>query len=320
MSEGTAATVRWPGGIVQELHNRNMKLHVIKNKNYWFFLSGFLVLASIILVIYPGLKYGVDFTGGSLIEIDFDQPVSVGALRQTLEDAGYKDATIQTTGEKGYLIRTQALSEDEHQLVLNATKTAHGNLIEQSFESVGPVIGDELRRTATIGIILTLVLIGLYVAWAFRKVSDPVASWKYALITMFTAFHDVIIMLGAFALFGVLFGWEVGAGIVAAALTVLGYSINDTIVVFDRTRENLLHRAAPSLSETVEMSIEQTLVRSLSTGSPTILALFAIFFFGGDSTQPFALALIIGIVVGTYSSIFLASPLLVVWEKMKKKG
>jgi len=296
-----------------------MKLHVIKNKNYWLSFSAFLILASIVLVIYPGLKYGVDFTGGSLIEVVFDQPVSVGALRQTFDDAGYKDATIQTTGEKGYLIRTQALSEEEHQSVLNSTKTAHGNFIEMSFESVGPIIGSELRRTATIGIVLTLILIGLYVAWAFRKVSEPVASWKYASITVFTAFHDVIVMLGAFALFGAWFGWEVGAAIVAAALTVLGYSINDTIVVFDRTRENLLHRTGVSLSETVEASIEQTLLRSLSTSLTTILALVAIFLFGGDSTRPFALALIIGITVGAYSSIFVASPLLVVWEKMKRK-
>ncbi|MBI2475160.1 protein translocase subunit SecF [Candidatus Uhrbacteria bacterium] len=297
-----------------------MKLQVIKNRNYWFFLSGFLVVASLVLIVYPGLKYGVDFTGGSLIEIKFDQPVSVGAMKQTFDDAGYKDATIQTSGENGFLIRTQMLSEDEHQSVLGAIKTAHGNLTELSFESVGPVIGSELRRTATIGVILTLILIGLYVAWAFRKVSEPVASWKYATITVLTAFHDVVIMIGAFALFGVWFGWEVGAAIIAAALTVLGYSINDTIVVFDRTRENLLRRTAHTLSETVEMSIEQTLLRSLNTSLTTILALIAIFIFGGDSTQPFALALIIGITVGTYSSIFLASPLLVVWEKMKKRS
>jgi preprotein translocase subunit SecF len=146
----------------------------------------------------------------------------------------------------------------------------------------------------------------------------PIASWKYAAITVLTAFHDVIIMLGAFSLFGIWFGWEVGAAIVAAALTVLGYSINDTIVVFDRVRENLLRRTAENLSETIEQSISQTFFRSVNT-SATIFALIAIFIFGGASTRPFALALIIGFVVGTYSSIFLASPLLVVWEKMKGK-
>lgn len=296
-----------------------MRLNVIKNKNHWLFLSGFLVIASIVLVIYPGLKFGVDFTGGSLMEIEFDKPVSIGSLRQTFEEAGYKDSTIQTTGEQGYLVRTQALSEEEHQAVLNAARTAHGNLNELSFESVGPIIGSELRKTATIGVILTLVLIGLYVAWAFRKVSEPVASWKYAAITVLTAFHDVIIMLGAFTLFGIWFGWEVGAAIVAAALTVLGYSINDTIVVFDRTRENLLRRTSSSLTETVEQSIEQTILRSLNTSLTTILALLAIFIFGGESTRPFALALIIGIGIGSYSSIFLASPLLIVWEKMKSR-
>lgn len=295
-----------------------MKLNVIKNKNYWLAFSGLMVLVSLILIIKPGLKFGIDFTGGSLIEIEYDQPVEVNILRQNLENAGYKEATIQTAGENGYLIRTQSLSEDEHQSLIKSLFVSENNVKELRFDSVGPVIGNELKKTATIGVLITLILIGLYVAWAFRKVSEPVASWKYGAITVATAFHDVIIMLGAFVLFGMWFGWEVGASIVAAALTVVGYSINDTIVVFDRTRENLIRRTSNSLSETIEASISQTLFRSLNTSLTTILALLAIFLFGGDSTRPFALALIIGITVGTYSSIFLASPLLVVWEKMKK--
>ncbi len=254
------------------------------------------------------------------MEIEFSQPVSVGAVRQTIDDSGYKDASIQTTGELGYLIRTQSLSEEEHQSILNDVRTANGELKELRFDSIGPVIGDELQRTAIIGVVLTIILIGLYVAWAFRKVSGPVASWKYGVITILASFHDVIIMVGAFALFGQWFGWEVGAAFVAAALTVLGYSINDTIVVFDRTRENLLRHSPHTLSETVEQSIEQTLTRSFNTGLSSLLVLTAISIFGGDSTRPFAVALIIGIVVGTYSSIFLASPLLIVWEKMKGKG
>lgn len=295
-----------------------MNLHVIKNKNYWLAFSGLMVLASLILIIKPGLKFGIDFTGGSLVEVEYNQIVEVDTLRENLEKAGYKDATIQTSGDRGYLIRTQSLSEEEHQSLLTSVIVEGNDVKELRFDSVGPVIGSELRKTATIGVLITLILIGLYVAWAFRKVSEPVASWKYGAITVATAFHDVIIMLGAFALFGIWFGWEVGASIVAAALTVVGYSINDTIVVFDRTRENLIRRTSNSLSETIEHSISQTLLRSLNTSLTTILALVAIFLFGGDSTRPFALALVIGIAVGTYSSIFLASPLLVVWEKIKR--
>lgn len=293
-----------------------MKLNVIKTQKVWFALSSMLVILSIVFAFVPGLKFGIDFTGGSLAEVTFELPVATAELRKTMEAAGYRDATIQVTGEQGYLIRTATLTEEEHQSLLAQLRTAHGNLEELRFDSIGPVIGNELRQTALIGVVLTLVLIGLYVAWAYRKVSEPVASWKYGALTILAAFHDVIITVGAFALLGYFFGWEIGTSFVAAVLTILGYSINDTVVVFDRTRENLLRRVGDGFADTVERSIEQTLTRSFNTSFTTILALLAIFLFGGDSTRPFALALIIGITVGTYSSIFLASPLLVAWEKV----
>jgi preprotein translocase subunit SecF len=295
------------------------KFQIIPVRRVWLTISTVLVVLSLILIAMFGLKFGIDFTGGSLLEIDFSNDVSREAIQKTLSEAGYPDATIQTFGQAGYMIRLTSLTEEEHQRVLSALKEKNGELTELRFDSIGPVIGSELRRTATIGVMITLVLIGLYVAWAYRKVSEPVASWTYGFLTILTAFHDIIIPLGVFALFGKLFGWEIGTAFVAAILTILGYSITDTVVVFDRTRENLMRRTAPNFEQTVEMSIHQTLWRSISTSVTTLLALLAIFLFGGESTRPFAMALMIGIFTGTYSSIFLASPLLVVWEKAKKR-
>ncbi|PJA46397.1 protein translocase subunit SecF [Candidatus Uhrbacteria bacterium CG_4_9_14_3_um_filter_50_9] len=293
-------------------------MKIIENRNWWFGLSATLVALSVIAIVTLGLKLGIDFTGGSLLEVEFTNDVSVDDVRSVASASGFADISIQTTGDQGVLIRTQNLSEEEHQALLSALETAVGELDELRFDSIGPVIGDELRRTALWGVALTLLLIALYIAWAFRKVAEPVASWKYGLLTIIAAFHDVLITVGAFAVLGHFFGWEIGTAFVAAILTILGYSINDTVVVFDRTRENLANRVRDTFEETIEVSIHQTFMRSLNTSITTLLALVAIFLFGGDSTKPFALALIIGIAVGTYSSLFLASPLLVQWEKLKK--
>lgn len=295
-----------------------MKLQVIKLKKVWFTISGVLVAGSILSVAVWGLQFGIDFTGGSLLEVSVGEIADVTEIRTLVEDAGFEGAEVQVAGEEGILIRTRDLSEVEHQQVVALLEERFETVEELRFDSIGPTIGDELRRTAIIGLIVTLLLIGGYIAWAFRRVSEPVASWKYGLLTIGAALHDVFISVGVFSVLGHFFGWEVGTAFVAAMLTILGYSINDTVVVFDRTRENLSRRISDSFEDTVEISVHQTFRRSFNTSVTTLLALFAIFLFGGSATQPFALALIIGIAVGTFSSIFLASPLLVVWEKRNK--
>jgi preprotein translocase subunit SecF len=296
-----------------------MTFNIVAHRKIWFILSGLLVLGSFLALLTFGLKYSIDFTGGSLLELGTSQPIEISTIRTTLADAGYTNISLQTSGETGFLLRTEDLTEEEHQALLSTIRTSFTDIEELRFDSIGPVIGDELRRTAIMGVILTLLLIGLYIAWSFRKVSEPIASWKYGALTILTAFHDVIIPLGAFAVLGRFFGWEVGTAFVAAILTILGYSINDTVVVFDRTRENLLKRTGSDFEQTVELSIKQTLTRSLNTSFTTMLALLAIFLFGGETTKPFAMALIIGIAAGAYSSIFFASPLLVTWEKWVTK-
>ncbi|MFA4845473.1 MAG: protein translocase subunit SecF [Patescibacteria group bacterium] len=296
-----------------------MKLNIVGQRKVWFAISGALLIGSILAIALFGLRFGIDFVGGTLLEIRATESVEVEMVRTSLEELGYTDVAVQSTEVHGFLIRTSDLSEEEHQTLLVSLEERIGAFEELRFDSIGPVIGAELRRTAVMSIVATLLLIGLYVAWAYRKVALPVASWKYGILTVLTAFHDVIIPVGIFAVLGRFFGWEIDAAFVAAILTILGYSINDTVVLFDRTRENLLARVGHSFEETVELSIHQTLTRSMSTGMSTLLALVSIFLLGGDTTKPFALALILGIIVGTYSSIFLASPALVAWEQWVKK-
>lgn len=294
-----------------------MKVHIVAHRNIWFIFGGAIVLVSLLAILIFGLKFGIDFTGGSLLEVHVGTPTTTENVRSKMEAAGYPNLAIQSTSEMGFIVRTGHLSEEEHQALLATLETAVGSIEEVRFDSIGPVIGEELRQTALMGVVITLLLIGLYVAWAYRKVSESVASWTYAVLTILTAFHDVLVTVGVFAILGHFYGWEIGSAFIAAILTILGYSINDTVVVFDRTRENLLKGVRDRFEDTVELSIQQTLTRSLNTSITTLLALLSIFLLGGESTKPFALALMIGIVVGTYSSIFLASPALVVWELRK---
>lgn len=288
-------------------------------RNYWFLFSALLIAASIAALLIFGLKFGVDFTGGSLMELEFSEGAP---STQEVKDAlsPLESLSVQSADEnRKLIIRSEVQDEASHQQTLASLTERFGAFTELRFDSIGPTVGNELRRSALIGVGLTLVLIGLYISWAFRKVSEPIASWKYGLIVVVCAAHDVIIPIGVFAVLGHFIHWEVGSGFVAAILTILGYSISDTVVVFDRTRENLSHHTGEPFPHVVEKSIRQTFVRSVNTSMTTLLALTAIFFFGGESTKPFALALMIGILVGTYSSIFFASPALVAWEEWVKK-
>ncbi|OGL66408.1 protein-export membrane protein SecF [Candidatus Uhrbacteria bacterium RIFCSPHIGHO2_01_FULL_63_20] len=298
-----------------------MAFSFIRTRRAWFTVSFVSIGLSILALAAFGLKFGTDFTGGTLLELSFalERPVNA-ELAATLEGAGFPGSTVQQAGEDRVIVRLPSLSEGQHQTALSAIRNAHGEFEELRFNSVGPVVGAELQRSAIIGVLVTLLLIGLYIALAFRKVGEQVNSWKYAIIVLFTAAHDVIIPLGLFAVLGRVWHWEVGAAFVAAILTILGYSISDTVVVFDRVRENLGRDSSEPFDEVVDRSVRQTAMRSVNTSVTTLLALAAILAFGGDTTRPFALALFAGIATGTYSSIFIASPLLVEWEKRPRKG
>ena len=297
-----------------------MKFHLVIWRKVWFALSIVLVGASIAAVSVWGLRLGIDFTGGSLMTFGFQhRPETselVSGIASTKVDTG--EPVVQPVGDSAVQIRTKTLTQASYQSIVDALKAKHADLVEQQFDSVGPVIGAELRQKSLQGIIFALLLIFIYIAFVFRKVSAPVASWKYGIATLVAALHDVMIPIGVFAALGHFKHWEVGTPFVAAILTILGYSITDTIVVADRIRENL-PRMKASFDEVVEFSLHQTILRSIYTSCTTLIALTSIFLFVGASLHEFTLAMIVGILVGTYSSIFVAPMLLVGWNHLSQQ-
>ena len=223
--------------------------------------------------------------------------------------------SVRATGDDAYIIRARFLTEDERQAILNTLSSGGDVVTEERFNSIGPTIGAELKSKAIVALIIVVVAIIFFIAYVFRGVSKPVSSWRYGFVAIVALVHDVLIAVGVFAILGQFGGVEIDILFVMAQLAILGFSVNDTIVVFDRVRENLKlnqdNNNHEPFDDTVGKSLEQTFARSINTSITTLLVLVALFIFGGDSTRTFALALMIGVVAGTYSSIFLASPLLV---------
>lgn len=347
---------------------------IIQKRKIWFTLSGTLVLLSILSLLFWGLKFNIDFTGGSLLELKFtNQELNSDEINQALSDLKLPYLNIQPTSNKGVILKTKTLSETEHQEILkklvaafspedakkvesvsltpeqlglsgqgmeNLQITATGTaadifkqqqnlpslnldivnkyFTEQSFSSIGPTIGKELQQKSIYAIIIVNLAIILYITYAFRKISQPVESWKYGVAAVIALIHDITIVIGLFSVLGHFFGYQVDSLFVTAILTILGFSVHDTIVTFDRVRENLRHHLDKTFEEVVNLSVNETIIRSLNTTITTFLTLLAIYLFGGVTLNHFVLTLMVGIVVGTYSSIFLASPLLLFFYKFKK--
>ena len=291
---------------------------IIPNRSIWLGISAFLVVASIAMFTIWGLKLGIDFTGGSLLEVKFSQATpAVTAIADNLSELKLNSLSIQPA-DNSTILRFQETDEGVHQGIISSLKKL-GDLEELSFTAIGPSVGKEMQQKAIYAIILVLIAISAYIAIAFRHVSKPVASWKYGIATLVALFHDVCIVIGFFAFLGHFYGVEVNTSFVAAVLTVLGFSVHDTIVVFDRIRENL-PKSSGSFEETVNASVNQTLTRSINTSMTVLLVLLCITLMGGASIKYFSMALLVGIFFGTYSSIFLASPFLViVGQKSKSK-
>lgn len=296
-----------------------MQLNIIKYRYVWFAFSGVLIGGSLLFLVLFGLKQGIDLTGGSMLVVRYEnqRPTPMEA-EQAVSSLNLGGMVIQPVGENDMSFRMKTLDEEIHQNVLAVLQESFGTLNELRFDSIGPVIGQELRAKSLMALVIVFIAILIYVGWAFRKVAVPVKAWKYGLITIVTAFHDIIIPVGLFALLGKLNNVEIGTAFIAAVLTIMGYSINDTIVVLDRVRENL-QRSTGTFEEIVNISLNQTILRSINTTFTTLLALVAVYLFGGDSIKDFALALIVGIATGAYSSIFIATPLLVTWHKISLK-
>lgn len=288
-----------------------IKLHIINHRKAWYSFSIVLCLLSVTVLLVWGLRPGIDFTGGSLLEVSLDPIPMQSAVHEALAAAGHSEAVVQLSQES-VLIRTRPLTQGEHQALLESLTQTFDTATELKFDSIGPVIGEELRQMALWGIATSLILIAVYLAWSFRSADETLISGKkIALLTVLKTFHDLLVSIGVFAILGHYLGYEMDTAFVAGALTILGYSINDGVVVLDRTRENLRLKISTKLEEIVDRAIDQTLARSINTSVTVFLALLAVFLFGGESTRPFAMLLLIGVLVGTYSSVFIASPLLV---------
>lgn len=302
-------------------------MFIIKHKKIFIGISIVLVVLSILSFFVFGLKVGIDFKGGALTEVLYkvERPAQ-GDVESFLAPLNLGSVLVQPTGDNGYIVKSRDLNEAEHSLLLK-TLSNDGKypLNETNFNSVGPTVGRELTRKAIIAIILVSLAIICFIAFAFRKVSKPVSSWRYGLIAIVSLLHDVAIPVGLFVVLSHFYGAELDTLFVVAVLTVLGLSVSDTIVIFDRIRENLKNQgtntkgSSVNFAEIVGKSLEQSYVRSICTSLTVILVLLALFFFGPISTKYFALMLTAGMFFGTYSSIFLASPLLVLVSEMQKK-
>lgn len=320
-------------------------MFIVKHRKIFYTLSILMIAFSIFSIFKFGLNYGIDFKGGSIIEVDYSKMASsatvatltasntvsnsaiatssmptADSIRSTLETLQVGESVVRQTGNSGFIIRTKSLNDAERETVISKLSNEMGGELKR-FDSVGPVLGKELQGKAAGSIIYVLIAIVLFITFAFRHVSRPVSSWKYGIVAIVALLHDVIIPTGIFAYLGRSGGYEIDALFITALLVILGFSIHDTIVVFDRTRENLRNASSSKMNfeEIVGTSVSQTLSRSINTSLTTVLALLALFYFGPSTIHNFSLALIIGIITGTYSSIFIGSPLLVTWQKWSER-
>ncbi len=286
-------------------------MNIVKYRR-WFFLISFLLVApaAVSLMVPPTLKAGIDFTGGTAMTIEFAGPVATQDVRDTVDSLGHEDAIVQSTGGNGFFIRVGELPKGGREELEGALGDL-SPLNVTSSDFISASVGSEAVRNAIIALLVATVAILLYITWAFRHVPNP---FRYGACAVVALAHDVIIVMGVFSILGKVIDLEVNAMFITGILAVIGYSINDTIVVFDRIRENVLRNPGAPLEEVANLSIRETIGRSLNTSATTLTVVVALLLFGGPTIQTLLLALLVGAVVGTYSSIFVASLLLVAWE------
>ena len=293
---------------------------IIQQRKYAYAFSFTVTLLSIAALVLWGLRFGIDFKGGTLLEVQFaiDPTPEVRQVVDTLEPLGLQSLTVQPTENRAVLLRYLSSDENANDQVLEKLKGLDSEVKQLRTNFIGGSVSGQIKKNAVMGIILAVIGIALYIAWAFRRVSAPVTSWDYGLGAIIALGHDILVTIGVFAVLGKFYGIEVGVPFIAALLTILGYSVNDTIVVYDRIRENLLREHGKTdFEETVNRSLNQTLGRSVNTSMTVIITLLAITIFGGESIRYFSLAILVGVTFGTYSSIYVASALLVTRYKMK---
>ena len=297
---------------------------IVKYKKIFYTLSSVLIICSIFSILFWGLKPSIDFVGGSLLDVSFtgNKP-TVEEVTKVLNSLNFKDASVRSSGE-GFFLRLKEITQAEKDSILQGLSSGGKYFpIEKTFSTVGPILGKEALQKSLVSIFLVLLAIVLFIAFAFRKVSKPVSSWIYGIVTVLALLHDVIVPTGIFAILGHFYGFEVDTLFVTALLVILGFSVHDTIVVFDRVRENLHknedNRNKKDFETIVGESISETFVRSINTSLTVLLAILVLYIFGPETIKNFTLVLLIGIFIGTYSSIFIGSTLLVTINNWKNK-
>ncbi len=296
-------------------------MNIIGRKNWYFGLSLLVIITGIIAIFLWGLNLSIDFTGGSRLTLLINNAVDdnqIQVIEKILEKEKIKVAVIEKSN-KLIFVRTSPMDQGQNNKFIKILSKEFSDVKEQEFETIGPVIGQETTLNALKAVGIASIMIILYITWSFRQVPSPASSFRFGVCAIIALMHDVLVVVGAFAILGHFFNVEIDSLFVTAILTVIGFSVHDTIVVFDRIRENLRKKGSSNFSETVNDSILQTIDRSLNTSLTVVLVLITLLLFGGESIRWFVVALLIGITAGTYSSIFTASPLLVLWQELSEK-
>jgi len=291
-----------------------------KHSKIYFIIAAIITLACIFFLVYFGLNLGVDFTGGSILRFEYtaDRP-GIQEISAKVNQAGITSFSYKDLGERGVIIKTKDITEDQRKALYDTfynDSSVDKNTL--NFDKIGSAVGNETKHKSIIAIIIALVAIIIYIAIAFNKVSRPVKSWKYGMVTMVILAHDIILPLGMMALLGKFAAREFSIPTLTALFTILGYSVNNTIVVFDRVRENLIKKSG-EFKDIVDISINQSISRCINTSLTTLFPLIAIYVWGGESLKDFSLVLILGILAGTYSALMLAGPILTKWHSLSRK-
>lgn len=296
-------------------------MQIINKRKYFYVLSGILTVAGIVAIFIWGLRFGIDFTGGTQMNVKFENGApNKGQIEEKLNDLNLSGLSIQHSVDNEAILKYKNSDENANSKAFEKIQEIDSGAEQLSVDFIGSSVSGQLKRSAVQAVILAIIGIAVYIAWAFRKVSRPIKSWKYGLGAVIALSHDILITIGIFSVLGEYLGIEVGVPFIAALLTILGYSVNDTIVVYDRIRENIVKSGSKEdFEDVVNRSLNETLARSINTSLTVIVVLTAIVFFGGESIKNFSLALLIGVAFGTYSSIYVASALLVTIYKYQVK-
>jgi preprotein translocase subunit SecF len=293
-----------------------MMFNLIGNRRWFYVFTGIVVLVCIVSLFVFKLKPGIEFSSGSVMTVGFEQPVGKDQLINTLADLGYPSVIIQLVGEGDFLMRLPVIDKPAKTALEEGLTAALGALEVKEFDSISPMVAAETTRDAGIAVAVACIGILLYIAWAFRRMPNP---FRYGISALVALIHDALVALGVFAILGAILGWEINLMFVTGVLAVIGYSVNNTVVVFDRVRENLTRETRLGFDTVVNNSLVETLTRSLNTSLTTLFVIIALLLFVGASIQNFAIVLLIGVIAGTYSSICIAPALLVSWRNRERR-